>query len=110
MRRVFSPVGGIVNVSMEPAKNCSFVTFEKSENAQQAIEEINGSLVGGIQLKVSLARHQPSVEPPHSAPPASETPQAVSSWSSMAANSSQKGSHRDKRELVTYQDQDEDIF
>lgn len=45
--------------------NCSrgFVTFDKVEAAERAISEMDGSMVSGIQLKVSLARRQPQIEP-----------------------------------------------
>lgn len=43
----------IVNVSMEVEKNCGFVTFDKPEAAEASISEHNGSVVQGIELKVS---------------------------------------------------------
>jgi hypothetical protein len=33
------------------------------ESTERAIAEVNGSLVGGVQLKVSLARRQPVIDP-----------------------------------------------
>lgn len=85
---------------MEVEKNCGFVTFDKPEVAEAAISEHNGSIVQGIQLKVSMARRQPVIEPINDA-------SSSATWSTIAASHSQKGSHKDKRELVAY---DEDIF
>lgn len=83
---------------------------------------MNGSMVSGIQLKVSLARRQPVIEPINDA--ASST-----TWSTIgtmlhfprfsffpimnnkisvfpaAARNSQKGSNKDKRDLVTYEEE-----
>jgi len=100
LRSTFTQFGTIVNISMEVEKNCGFITYEKVECAERAIAEVNGGLVGGIQLKVSLARRQPIIDPINDA-------SSSSTWSTIAASHSQKGSHRDKREMVTY---DEDIF
>lgn len=76
---------------------------------------MHGSMVSGIQLKVSLARRQPQIEPINDAT-------SSSTWSTLgsiknffysfyclfffvsAASHSQKGNHRDKRDLVSYED------
>lgn len=100
LRSQFTPYGPIVNISMEVEKNCGFITYEKVESTERAIAEVNGSLVSGVQLKVSLARRQPVIDPINDA-------SSSSTWSTIAANHSQKGSHKDKREMVTYED---DIF
>jgi len=77
-----------------------FITFEKAEAAERAISEMDGSIVSAIQLKVSLARRQPIIEP------VSDT-MSSSMWSPIAANYSQKSAHKDRRELKVYE---EDIF
>nr|CAG4648302.1 EOG090X0F8Z [Moina brachiata]SVE93308.1 EOG090X0F8Z [Moina brachiata] len=100
LRRTFQPFGTVVNISMEIEKNCGFVTFDKTTSADRAISEMNGSMVSGIQLKVSLARRQPVIEPINDA-------SSSTTWSTIAARSSQKGSYKDKRDLVTYE---EDLF
>ena len=77
------------------------MTFDKAGATEQAIAEYNGSMVeGGIQLKVSLARRQPVIDPINDA-------SSSATWSTIAASHSQKGSHKDKRDLVAYE---EDIF
>ncbi|GFS23461.1 negative elongation factor E [Elysia marginata] len=96
MRKAFSTFGKIINIKMEKERNNAFITFEKMEAADQAISEVNGSMVNSIQLRVSMARRQPSVD---SMGDASST----ASWTSIASNNSQKGgTHRDKRGVVTY--------
>lgn len=100
LRGSLAQYGQIVNISMEVEKNCGFVTYDKVESSERAIAEVNGSLVGGVQLKVSLARRQPVIDPINDAT-------SSSTWSTIAASHSQKGSHRDKREMVTYED---DLF
>jgi len=100
LRTTFTQYGQIVNISMEVEKNCGFITYDRVESAERSISELNTSHVNGIQLKVSLARRQPVIDPINDA-------SSSSTWSTIAASHSQKGSHKDKREMVTY---DEDIF
>ena len=51
-------------------------------------------------MVISLFRRQPVIDPINDA-------SSSSTWSTIAASHSQKGSHKDKREMVTY---DQDIF
>lgn len=96
MRSTFSRFGRIVKIKLERERNNAFITFEKMEAADQAIAEVNESMVNNVQLRVSMARRQPSID---SMGDASST----ASWSSIASNNSQKGgTHRDKRGMVTY--------
>ncbi|XP_076038704.1 uncharacterized protein LOC143023920 isoform X1 [Oratosquilla oratoria] len=95
LKKAFSTFGNIVNVNMEIEKHCGFVTFDKVEGAEKAIAEMNGSMVSGIQLKVTLARRQPVIDPINDA-------SSSATWSTIAASHSQKGSHKDKRALVQY--------
>ncbi|XP_064616296.1 LOW QUALITY PROTEIN: negative elongation factor E-like [Liolophura sinensis] len=101
LRKAFCNLGTILNISVEKEKNCGFVTFEKMESADQAIAEMNGSMVSGVQMKVSMAFRQPVFEGNTQDP-------STSSWASIAASNSQKGTHRDKREMVSYDN--DDIF
>ncbi|KAJ1523504.1 hypothetical protein ONE63_001356 [Megalurothrips usitatus] len=97
LRKAFMNCGDIINISMEIEKDRGFVTFKTEEAAERAISEINGSMVSGTQLKVSLARRQPQINPISDIP-------STFSWSSIAASHSQKGSHKDKRQPVSYED------
>jgi len=98
LKKAFQPFGNIVNISMEIEKNCGFVTFDKTGSADRAIAEMNGSMASGIQFKVSLARRQPVIEPINDA-------SSSATWSTIAARNSQKGSYKDKRDLVTYEEE-----
>ncbi|XP_029160659.1 uncharacterized protein LOC114932552 [Nylanderia fulva] len=100
LKKHFQTFGNIVNISMEVEKNRGFITFEKAEAAERAISEMDGSMVSSIQLKVSLARRQPIIEP------VSDT-MSSSMWSPIAANYSQKSAHKDRRDLKVYE---EDLF
>ncbi|KAH0808642.1 hypothetical protein GEV33_014149 [Tenebrio molitor] len=97
LKKHFSTIGNIVNISMEIEKNRGFVTFDKVEAAERAIAEMDGSMVSGIQLKVTLARRQPQIEPINDA-------SSSAAWATLASSHSQKGNHRDKRNLVSYDD------
>ncbi|EDW76861.1 negative elongation factor E [Drosophila tropicalis] len=95
LKKTFNDYGTIVNVSMEIEKSRGFVSFAKPESADRAIAEMHGKSVNGINLQVQLARRQPQIEPINDA-----SSSAV--WSSIAASKSQKGSHKDHREMVQY--------
>ncbi|XP_055702760.1 negative elongation factor E [Phlebotomus papatasi] len=97
LKKHFNSFGTIVNVSMEIEKGRGFITFSKPESAEKAISEMHGKPAAGIQLQVQLARRQPQIEPINDA-----SSSAV--WSTLAASHSQKGSLKDKREMVNYGD------
>ncbi|XP_076649491.1 negative elongation factor E isoform X2 [Halictus rubicundus] len=99
LKKHFQTFGNIINISMEAEKK-GFVTFEKSDAAERAISEMDGSMVSSIQLKVSLARRQPIIEPINDVT-------SSSMWSPIAANYSQKSAHKDRRDLKVYE---EDLF
>lgn len=76
------------------------MTFDKPEAAERAINDMDGSMVSSIQLKVSLARRQPIIDPINDTT-------SSSMWSSIAANYSQKSAHKDRRDMKVYE---EDLF
>uniref|UniRef100_T1J1B0 protein kinase C n=1 Tax=Strigamia maritima TaxID=126957 RepID=T1J1B0_STRMM len=96
LRNAFSDFGNIINISMEIDKNCGFVTFENMKSAEKAINEMDSSMVSAIQLNVSLARRQPSIE--------TTSDGSTSSWTQIATINSQKGTHKDMREMVVSAD------
>ncbi|KAK2587742.1 hypothetical protein KPH14_003850 [Odynerus spinipes] len=100
LKKHFQTFGNVINISMEAEKNRGFVTFDKPEAAERAISEMDGSMVSSIQLKVSLARRQPIIEPINDA-------SSSSMWTPIAANYSQKSVHKDRRDLKVYE---EDLF
>lgn len=97
LRNHFNPFGEIINISMEIEKGRGFITFSKPESADRAISEMNGKPADGVQLLVQLARRQPQIDLINDA-----SSSAV--WSTLAASHSQKGSHKDKRQVVKYDD------
>ncbi|XP_054620269.1 negative elongation factor E [Dunckerocampus dactyliophorus] len=92
MRSAFSQHGNIIDLSMDNPRNCAFITFEKMESADLAVAELNGSTVGDVHIKVSIARKQPMLD--------AATGKSV--WASLAVHNSTKGSYRDKRNQVVY--------
>ncbi|XP_035286424.1 negative elongation factor E isoform X2 [Anguilla anguilla] len=62
LRTAFSQHGNIIDLSMDSPRNCAFITFEKMESADQAVSELNGTTVGDVAVKVSIARKQPMLE------------------------------------------------
>ncbi|XP_029656219.1 negative elongation factor E isoform X1 [Octopus sinensis] len=100
LRKAFENIGPIVNVTMELERNCGFVTFEKVEFAEQAIAMVNGCMISDVQLKVSMARRQPSFNQPQEQA-SSQSP----SWGTIAASSTVSlANYKEKRGLVSYED------
>ncbi|XP_026875521.2 negative elongation factor E [Electrophorus electricus] len=92
LRTAFSQHGNIIDLSMDSPRKCAFVTFEKMESADQAVQELNGITVGDVTIKVSIARKQPMLD----------AATGKSPWASLAVQNSAKGSYRDKRNQVIY--------
>ncbi|XP_058805253.1 negative elongation factor E [Phymastichus coffea] len=99
LKKHFSAFGNILKISMEAEKK-GFITFEKPESAERAISEMDGIMASSIQLKVSMARRQPVVDPINDTT-------SSSMWSSLAASYTQKSAHKDKRDIKVYED---DLF
>jgi len=97
-REVFGKIGSIVNITMEMERSCAFVTFQKIEMAERAIQDVNGITESDVLLEVSFARRQPSVTELINDASASAT------WTALAISKSQKGTHQDKRVVVAYDD------
>ncbi|XP_072015141.1 negative elongation factor E-like [Amphiura filiformis] len=92
--KAFSQFGAVSNISVEREKGCAFVTFDKVESADEAVKQVDGNMVSGLKLKVSMARRQPMLES------AADT---TSPWGSLAAGIT-RGRHKDKRDMVIYED------
>ncbi|XP_063794200.1 negative elongation factor E isoform X2 [Pseudophryne corroboree] len=58
----FAKFGKIIDLSMDPSRNCAFVTYEKMESADQAIQELNNMMMEDVTVKVSMARKQPMLD------------------------------------------------
>lgn len=100
LRKAFADIGSISHITMEKDKNVGFVTFESMDASDKAIAGVNGALIEGVQLRVSMARRQPTFDPQSNDQP------STASWSAIAASSSQKGNHRDQRNVINYEDED----
>ncbi|XP_011499681.1 PREDICTED: negative elongation factor E [Ceratosolen solmsi marchali] len=100
LKKHFATFGNILKITMEAEKNRGFITFEKAESAERSISEMDGIMASSIQLKVSMARRQPVIDP------INDTTSSTM-WSSLAASYMQKSSHKDKRNMVIY---DDDFF
>lgn len=117
LKTAFVQFGNVIKVTSEFNKNCGFVTFESIDQANRAIDAMNGKQVEKITLKVSLARKQPFVNKPEptaevgvpveSAVPANPpTPGPErNDWSAIAATYENKTKPtKDKRSLIAYDD------
>ncbi|XP_066293998.1 negative elongation factor E-like isoform X2 [Branchiostoma lanceolatum] len=98
LKKSFSNFGNIINISMELDKNCGFVSFEKQESADEAINEMHGTMASGVLLKVMLARRQPVIDVGNTKSP----------WGGLASgHQGPKGlNHKDRRAQVVYDDMD----
>ncbi|XP_072176336.1 negative elongation factor E-like [Diadema setosum] len=92
-KETFSKFGSIANISLEPDRNCAFITFDALDAADNAIEAMNGNMVKGMTLKVALARRQPSLEAVQN--------NTNSPWTKLAGGIT-KTRHKDQREVVVY--------
>nr|CAB3265503.1 negative elongation factor E-like [Phallusia mammillata] len=96
VRENFTKFGNIVDIKIEQAKSSGFVTFDTFESADEAIKEMDDTLVDDCRLKVSLARRQPML--------GSVVTSAV--WSGLADRGDKGSAGQDSRSLVTYDDDD----
>ncbi|XP_075042651.1 negative elongation factor E [Mixophyes fleayi] len=97
LNEAFSKFGKIIDLSTDPSRNCAFITFEKLEPADQAIEELNNTMIEDVLVKVSMARKQPMLE----------AALEKSVWGQLALQNSMKGPHKDKGPPIVYS---EDFF
>lgn len=126
LKSAFVQFGNVIKVTSEFNKNCGFVTFESIDQANRAIDAMNGKQVDKITLKVSLARKQPFVNKPEAtataavdagsgapiveAPAVSNNPPPTpgperNDWSAIAASYENKAKPiKDKRSLIAYDD------
>jgi len=56
LRSLFDPFGDIVNVCVPPGKGCGFVRFTTHESAQQAVNEMQGFVLGGSRIRLRWGR------------------------------------------------------
>lgn len=116
LKTAFVQFGNVIKVTSEFNKNCGFVTFESIDQANRAIDAMNGNQYEKIMLKVSLARKQPFVNKPESEAASNPTEPVTATnpptpgperndWSAIAATYENKAKPmKDKRTLIAYDD------
>ncbi|XP_015740325.2 LOW QUALITY PROTEIN: negative elongation factor E, partial [Coturnix japonica] len=93
LRSAFAPFGAIIDLSLDSPRKWAGL---KGRGRGSSVP-LNGAVVQDMQLRVSIARKQPLLD----------AATGKSLWGSLAVKNSAKGSHRDKRAQVVY---NEDLF
>ncbi|URE13557.1 RNA-binding protein C23E6.01c [Musa troglodytarum] len=63
LRQVFSPYGEIVYIKIPVGKRCGFVQFANRANAEEALQMLNGTLLGGQNVRLSWGRSPTNKQP-----------------------------------------------
>ncbi|WOL04923.1 polyadenylate-binding protein RBP45 [Canna indica] len=63
LRQVFSPYGEIVYVKIPLGKRCGFVQFANRTNAEEALRVLNGTMLGGQNIRLSWGRSPTNKQP-----------------------------------------------
>ena len=122
VRSAFDRFGKILNVKMDSDnRNNWFVTYLEQPDAATAIRQMDNTMVSEIHLHVALARHQVDISAfikdanvggalagsgKDEDKDASNNKKAQD-WTSMASSTNHKSEHEDKRNLITYDIDDE---
>ncbi|KAM9325546.1 negative elongation factor E [Gastrophryne carolinensis] len=93
----FSKFGKIIDLSVDEQRKCAFVTFDKLESAEEAIQGLDKTTIDDVLVNVSIARKQPLLD----------AAIEKSVWGQLAVQNSENGNHKDKRAQVSYS---EDYF
>ncbi|KAJ4878300.1 Polyadenylate-binding protein RBP47C [Raphanus sativus] len=63
LRQPFAGFGEIVSVKIPIGKGCGFIQFVNRENAEEALEKLNGSVIGKQTVRLSWGRNQGNKQP-----------------------------------------------
>lgn len=63
LRQPFAGFGEIVSVKIPVGKGCGFIQFVNRENAEEALEKLNGSVIGKQTVRLSWGRNQGNKQP-----------------------------------------------
>jgi len=97
LQESFTKFGKVERVNFEKEKSQGFVTFDSCEAAENAIEEMNGTMVSGVHIKVFLSRRQPNMGDSHF-----RSRPGLGSRDSRGHSSGLQS--REAREIVSYED------
>ncbi|KAG9454061.1 hypothetical protein H6P81_006965 [Aristolochia fimbriata] len=64
LRQIFSTYGELVHVKIPVGKRCGFVQFAKRANAEEALLMLNGTLLGGQNIRLSWGRSPSNKQDP----------------------------------------------
>ncbi|XP_047062617.1 RNA-binding protein L-like isoform X1 [Lolium rigidum] len=53
LKQVFAPYGEVVHVKIPIGKRCGFVQFANRPSAEQALQMLQGTLIGGKNVRLS---------------------------------------------------------
>ncbi|XWS09805.1 hypothetical protein CRYUN_Cryun39dG0020800 [Craigia yunnanensis] len=56
LKQIFSQVGEVVHVKIPANKNCGFVQYANRTSAEQALSVLNGTILGGRNVRLSWGR------------------------------------------------------
>ncbi|GAB4839343.1 Polyadenylate-binding protein rbp47c [Ancistrocladus abbreviatus] len=57
LRQPFSQYGEVVSVKIPPGKGCGFVQFANRSNAEEALQKLNGTVIGKQTVRLSWGRN-----------------------------------------------------
>ncbi|GKV04683.1 hypothetical protein SLEP1_g16806 [Rubroshorea leprosula] len=57
LRQSFSQYGEIVSIKIPTGKGCGFVQFANRKNAEEALEKLNGAVIGKQTVRLSWGRN-----------------------------------------------------
>nr|CAD1825129.1 unnamed protein product [Ananas comosus var. bracteatus] len=60
LRKTFSQYGDIASVKIPPGKQCGFVQFVQRNNAEEAMQSLNGTMIGKQTVRLSWGRNPAS--------------------------------------------------
>ncbi|VFQ81708.1 unnamed protein product [Cuscuta campestris] len=63
LRQVFSNYGQVLNVKIPAGKRCGFVQFADRNSAEEALQNLNGTQLGGQSIRLSWGRSPSSRQP-----------------------------------------------
>ncbi|XP_020090534.1 polyadenylate-binding protein RBP47-like [Ananas comosus] len=63
LREAFSQYGEVASIKIPVGKQCGFVHFVERKNAEEALQGLNGKVIGNQTVRLSWGRHPSSKQP-----------------------------------------------